>query len=180
MNLPADQAPSTRAIRRLTIAVWALVIALLLNVAAFVSTSLLPVVLAKRISDSLPSVTSSFDYSSKDEFEGFHEWPIEKKIQSASVIAITVYKKEGESLKSIITSIPKQSESTPFNYKVGDEYAPGSRFPRENTLYGDGEVIFFTGSPPVMRLSYTYSKGRIGGAGDLPVEKLGELIRGLK
>jgi hypothetical protein len=180
MNLPADQTPSTQAIRRLTSAVWALVVALLLTIAAQVWTSMLPVVLAKKISDSLPSVMSSFDHSSGDEFAGFHDWPIEKKIRSASVIAITTYRKEGGMLKSIVTSIPKQSQSTTFDYKIGDEYAPESRYPRENTQYGDGAIIFFTGSPPVMRLSYSYSDGRVGGAGDIPVEKLGELIKGQK
>jgi hypothetical protein len=180
MNLPADQNPSTQAIRRLTIAVWALVVTLLLTVAAQVWTSLLPIVLAKKISDSFPSITSSFDYSSKDEFAGFHDWPIEKKIRSASVIAITTYKKEGGMLKSIVTSIPKLSQSMTFDYKVGDEYTPESRYPRENTQYGDGAIIFFTGSPPMMRLSYSYSDGRVSGAGDIPVEKLSELIKGQK
>jgi hypothetical protein len=154
---------------------------LLLNTVALVWTSLLPVALAKRISDSLPNVTSSLDYSFKDEFEGFHDWPIEKKIQSASVIAITTYKKEEDGrLKSIITSIPKQPEGGTFNYKIGDEYVPGGRYPRANTQYGDGDVIFFTGSPPMMRLSYSYAEGRIGGMGELPVEKLNELIKAHK
>jgi hypothetical protein len=61
-----------------------------------------------------------------------------------------------------------------------DEYARGNRFPRENTEYGDGEVIFFTGSPPMMRLSLTYADGRIGGLSDMPVAKFTKLVKASK
>jgi hypothetical protein len=176
MDPVTGQASNTRATQNLTIAIWALVIVVLLNAAATAYSVFLPAALAHRINDLAPSFTSSMDYSPSDAFANFHDWSIEKQVQGASVIAFTKYKNEDGKLKSMIADLPKQNAGTVFNYKVGDEYTPDSRYPRENTQYGEGEVIFFTGSPAMMRFSATYSDGRINGMGDLPMKKLVELI----
>jgi hypothetical protein len=168
MGPSTDQAANTQAVQKLTVAIWALVAVALLNAAAALYASL-PLRLYPFYDGGAPS-------SQHDAFADFNDLPVEKQIQSASVIAITTYKKEDGKLKSIITSIPKLASNIEFNYKVGDEYARASRFPRENTSYGDGEVIFFTGSPAMMRISASYENGRIYGMGDMPIEKLSQLI----
>ena len=172
MESAADLASITPAIRKLTIAVWALVIVASLNLVAMLYRASVP-----RTFPFAGGIISSADFPSGDEFANFHELPLEKQVQSASVIAFTTYKKEDGKLKSVITSIPKQTPGATFNWHVGDEYTPSIRYPRENTTYGEGEVMFFTGSPPMMRYSATYSDGRVSGLGDIPVQKLTEVIQ---
>jgi len=171
MESNTDRDSITPAIRNLTIAVWALVIV--------VSLSLLATLYRAFVPRTFPLVSpgiSSVDYAPSDEFANFHEWPVEKQVQSASVIAFTAYKREDGKLKSIITSIPKQKPGIVFAYKVGDEYTSASRYPREGTTYGEGEVMFFTGSPPMMRYSAGYYEGRVPGLGDIPLRKLTDII----
>lgn len=176
MNQPNEQTPTTRAIRKLTFAVWALVLVSLMSVAATLFNAFFPPMLTKRLTEALPNVLPPFDVSSINEFSDFYTWPLEKKIQSASVIAITTYKQEDGKLKSYISEILKQKPGTTFYYKIGDEYITGTRYVSEHTSYGDGEVIFFTGSPAQMRLSSTYSNDRISGMGDMPLKILRDMI----
>jgi hypothetical protein len=63
---------------------------------------------------------------------------------------------------------------TTFYYEIGDEFPGSSFYPEGRTNYGDGLVIFFTGSPAMMRLSMTYSGDRIRSLGDLPLKLLRE------
>jgi hypothetical protein len=176
MDAESDQARSTRAIRSLSIAVWALVIVLVANVAVslyeqFATWNYPP------YSWQLPSTSSrQVNLSSVDALANFYDWPVDKQIQNSSVIALTAFKQDGQKLKSVIVEILKQQPGTAFPYQVGDEYARGTRYVRENTTYGDGELIFFTGSPATMRYSSTYSEGRLLGMGDMPLRALRETI----
>jgi hypothetical protein len=101
----------------------------------------------------------------------FHELGIDEQIAQASVIALARYEPaaDGEK-KAIIREILKQDPGTEMYYKVGDEYAPASHFVASGTDYGDGVVIFFTGSPAMMMMSMGYSGDRIRGLGDIPIE----------
>jgi hypothetical protein len=165
-----DNSQSDQTIRKLTTAVWAVAIALTLNVLAtlYVGFALSPFGLAET------SLSMSVPY--RDELAGFHEWPVEEKIKAASVVAVTIHTNEDGKIRSIISAIPKQSPGTTFAYHVGDEYMPAGHMPRENTFYGDGEVIFFTGSPARMRYSSSYTDGRIGGFGDMPLDAFVESV----
>lgn len=165
-----DSSQSDQTIRKLTTAVWAVAIALTLNVLAtlYVGFALSPFGSAET------SLSMSVPY--RDELAGFHEWPVEKKIKAASVVAVTIHRNEDGKIKSIISAIPKQLPGTTFHYHVGDEYMPASRMPPENTSFGDGEVIFFTGSPAMMRYSASYTGSRIGGLGDMPLDAFIELV----
>jgi hypothetical protein len=53
-----------------------------------------------------------------------------------------------------------------------DEYSAASYYPKQGTSHGDGIVIFFDGSPAMMRLSMSYSGDRIQSLGDMPLELL--------
>lgn len=159
-------------------AIWAVALALLVNALAIVCGYYAPAFFAHRFAMSLPSDLS--DSISIGEFNDFHDWPIEKQIRTASVIAVSTYERDNGKLKSVVSSILKRAPNTDFHYKVGDEFFPGSRYARENTVYGDGEVMFFTGSPAQFCYSASYSEGRVGGLGDIPFEDLLALIAAQK
>jgi hypothetical protein len=151
----------------------------LLNAAATFVTTLLP--FAHRATEALPSAIPAGETLHVDQFAGFHQWTLEKKIESASVIVMTVHKEENGKLKSIISEILKQGPGVTFYYGIGDEYVHGGRDLEANTFYGDGEVIFFTGSPtPMMRYSATYSNGRCQAFEDMPLQTFREMVAGEK
>ena len=105
----------------------------------------------------------------------FHELNLSEKINNASVIAIASYvKSDNGKMKAIIQEFLKKDKNTEIFYNIGDEYPTSSYYPKENITYGDGVVIFFTGSPAMMQYSTTFEGNRIRGLGDLPVELLRE------
>lgn len=105
----------------------------------------------------------------------FYELPIEEKIEAASVIALARFEPaEDGRKKAVLKEILKKNEGTTFYYDIGDEFGPLSRYPKENAGYGDGIIIFFEGSPAMMRSAMTFSGDRIAGLGDMPLELLRE------
>ena len=165
MTSTAPEQAVIRAVRSLTIAIWVLAVAIFVNA--------LPSIL---VYETLRSSASSISGSSAVDLNNFDELPVEEKIRRASVIAITKYNKEDGKISAVITAIPKRQANVVFNYKIGDDYAKGTHYLRPNVSYGDGEVVFFTGSPATMRLSMTYSDDRIRGLGDIPMQKFLELV----
>ena len=93
------------------------------------------------------------------------------------MIALATYQKSGSTLKCIISEILKHSPDTAFYYKVGDEFRNGSHRVTEGTDYGDGQVLFFTGSPARLEIAVAVHGDRISGMGDMPVSMLREHIR---
>ena len=117
-----------------------------------------------------PKSQSISDYVEK-EGKDFHELTIEEKIQKASVIALAKYEKADDGkMKAIITEFLKKDPNTKIYYKVGDEYASSSYYPKDNYSYGDGLVIFFVGSPAEMRSAMSYHGDRITGLSDIPIK----------
>ena len=103
----------------------------------------------------------------------FHELTLAEQIKQSSVIALAKYETAPDGkMKAVIKEFLKKEPDVTIYYKVGDEYTPSSYYPKKNTSYGDGLVMFFTGSPAMMRMSMSYSGDRIGGLGDLPLELL--------
>ncbi len=78
---------------------------------------------------------------------------------------------------SVISEILKQAPNTAFYYKVGDEFRAGNQQIRENTDYGDGEILFFVGSPAEHCESIPYSGDRLRWMGEIPVSQLRQIIR---
>jgi hypothetical protein len=96
---------------------------------------------------------------------------LEEQIRQASVIALAKYEKSPDGkMKAVIRELLKKESGTTIYYSIGDEYPSSSYYPSENRSYGDGVVIFFTGSPARMGMSMTFTGNRISGMGDLPVE----------
>lgn len=150
---PTDRA--TRKIKRLSVAVWILAILLC-------GTLLVSFVVLRTL-----SITSS---------EFSHLSP-EKQVQSSTVIALATYQKSGSTLKCVISEILKHAPHTEFYYKVGDEFRTGNQRATQGTDYGEGQVLFFTGSPARLEVAVAVHGDRITGMGDMPVSMLRELIR---
>jgi hypothetical protein len=102
--------------------------------------------------------------------------PPEKKVEKASVIALTRWDRSDSTLKCIISEILKQAPNTAFHYRVGDEVRSQQQQIRDNTDYGEGEVLFFTGSPAQLRYAAAIHHERITTFGDMPVSTLRGLI----
>lgn len=101
----------------------------------------------------------------------FHELGLDEKIKRSSVIALARYEPSPDGkMKAIITEFLKKDPNVTIHYSIGDEYPASSYYPKASTSYGDGVIIFFTGSPATMRMSMTYSGDRIHSLGDLPIE----------
>ena len=101
----------------------------------------------------------------------FYELSSDEQIKTASVIILTKYEpvQDGK-VKAVVSQILKKDDNVTFHYKIGDELASSSYYPRENTSYGDGLVVFFTGSPPMQKMSMPYEGDRIRSLGDMPIE----------
>lgn len=117
-----------------------------------------------------PSLSSKYELSDELPIQ-FHEMSLEEQINTASVIAIAKYEMSSDGkMKAIIKEFLKKEPGTTIYYNIGDEYPGSSYYPKVNTMYGDGVVIFFTGSPASMKMSMSYSGNRIHSLGDIPIE----------
>jgi hypothetical protein len=98
---------------------------------------------------------------------------IDDQILHSSVIILAKYKPGADGkVRAVISDILKKEDGTEFYYEIGDEYHDASYYPRDRTDYGDGSVIFFTGSPASIKMSMSYSGDRIRSLGDLPINLL--------
>ena len=117
----------------------------------------------------IPTINNA-QVSKNDEIP-FHKLKLEEQIKKSSVIAIAKYVPSSDGkMKAIIKEFLKKEPGVTIYYKIGDEYSSSSYYPKENTNYGDGVIMFFTGSPATMKMSMTYSGNRIRSLGDIPIE----------
>ena len=101
----------------------------------------------------------------------FRELDLDEQIRKSSVIALAVFEPSSDGrMKAVIKEFLKKESGVTVYYDLGDEHAPSSHFPEASTDYGDGVIIFFTGSPAVMQMSMSYSGDRIRGLADMPLE----------
>lgn len=108
----------------------------------------------------------------------FHELPIDQQIASASVIALLRYEPATDGkMKAVVAEFLKRDPNATFHYDIGDEYGESSFYPVQGTSRGDGQVAFFAGSPPILRLGMSYSGNRVLGLGDMPIDLLREKCR---
>jgi hypothetical protein len=164
---------TSRKLDRLTTAVWVLVAISALHLVVTLYGLWPYITQTSRASTAYapPQVSESID-----RYANFHEWPVEKQIQAASVIALAKHTVEKDQVKTVVAEILKQTPGTTFYYKIGDEW--GTHQPlRPNTSYGEGQVMFFVGSPAQFRFSTSYHRGRITGLGDMPLDLFRKKIR---
>lgn len=89
-------------------------------------------------------------------YNGFHAWPVAKKMAAASVVFVTRPVPSGEAGRDVIAEVIKQDPEARFPYKVGD-MVPESWASRPEPLTSgsssqDGWLIFMVGLSP--RLQY--------------------------
>ena len=134
--------------------------------------------LEQSISKQLSGIEPDYRYSipqnikepSKSE-KPFHELAVEEQIKQASVIALAKYEPAPDGkMNAIIKEFLKKDPGTTIYYNVGDAHPTSSYYPKAKTRYGDGLIIFFTGSPATMKMSMSYSGDRIHSLGDIPLE----------
>ena len=136
---------------------------------------LLPFATTSRVSPPSRSITAFQEHDGEPAPEvseqPFHELPIEEQIAAASVIAVATYEPaEDGRMKAVLKEFLKKDSDVTIYYELGDELPESSYYPKPNTRYGDGVVIFFEGSPAMMRRSMSYSGDRIMTLGDMPMK----------
>lgn len=101
----------------------------------------------------------------------FHDLPVEERIKQSSAIALARYEPGPDGKKrAIIKEFLKRDPGLELYYNIGDEFTMGGYRPKEGEVHGDGQVIFFVGSPARAKLSMSYSGDRIAGLADIPIE----------
>ncbi len=121
------------------------------------------------------ATTLHSDEHFREPAELFPELTLEEQIKNSSVIVLAKYEPSTDGrMKAILKEFLKKESGVTVHYKIGDEYSPSSYYPnpKGRIFHGDGVVIFFTGSPAVMKMSMTYSGNRIDALGDMPLELL--------
>ncbi len=182
----ADAEQLAKALRGLTHAMWAIAIAIIALVIMSALPRIAPEYYFRTVSDAAttalegprpeppsdgPRVSTQFEYPD------FHKLPIDEQVKVASVIALGRYEQgDGSKLRAIITEILKKTPGTTFHYEVGQEVPNASLPIRPNTNYGDGALMFFAGSPAMMRQSFAVSNGRISALGDMPLDRIREMV----
>jgi hypothetical protein len=167
-----------KAIRNLTVAVWCVCILVTTWLALTLWTLLAPSAFVRgpipdtgRVSEYQSTAKSSI----RDDSD-FHGLPPEEKIRRSSVVLIVEHREEKERIKAIVKEILKKTPNTHLYYNIGDEYTELSHIRSGDEIYGDGQVVFLVGNPAEMRSSYSFTGGRIGGLGQMPLAKLRELV----
>ena len=112
----------------------------------------------------------------KEELSDFDQRIVESTIQSASVIALTKWERSRCTLRCVVTDILKQAPGSAFYYKVGDEISDLDEQVASNVSRGDGQVLFYTGSPARLEQTATYYGDRIAGFAGIPISNLREIV----
>ncbi|MEM1143656.1 MAG: hypothetical protein AAGI88_13835 [Pseudomonadota bacterium] len=101
---------------------------------------------------------------------GFFDQTVEEQIASSTVIALTRYVDGPEGKISVLDAILKRTPGTDFYYEVGGEFPSSDYFDEPiETWHGDGQVVFLSGSPAMIRASMSYRGERIRSLGDMPL-----------
>jgi hypothetical protein len=172
---PSQADPLVRALKRLTLAIWALVVVSAVYVGIYLS-EYIPFVSSPAQLTSGQVTASGPPPAVVSNFEQLHGLPPEEMVKRATVITISKYEVDGARGKCVLTEILKQKPGVKFYYKIGDEFQRCSFDPKEDASYGDGQVTFFVGNPAEMRFAASFFGDRISGLADMPMADLRALI----
>jgi hypothetical protein len=179
-NLDPDRL--ARAIKRLTTAVWCLFAVVLAQLSFYVASYAWSMRRARErmtICSSLGSSVPRTIPMPTPEI-ALHELPPDQMVARSSVILLTTYQEEKDKYKAVVSEILKKDPNTVLYYSVGDEFPELSFHKEPGVRCGEGQVVFMVGSPASMRSSYSFSGGRLGGLGDMPMTILRQMIKGPK
>jgi hypothetical protein len=169
-----------RAIKTLTVAVWCLCGLMVLQLGFYGWSYFQSMRWARQATTTSFTSRSSSSKTPRPEpidEKPFHEMPPEEMVARSSVILLTSYQDDGNRNKAVVAEILKQDPDVTLYYSVGDEYPMLSFEKQKDMTCGDGNVVFMAGSPASMRSSYSFTNGRIGGLGDMPLAKLRVMIK---
>ncbi|WP_448254120.1 hypothetical protein [Ottowia oryzae] len=117
-------------------------------------------------------------------YNGFDEWPTERKVAEASAIIVTQQQGEGKDARDVIAEVIKHAPGVEFHYQTGDVYDFGWRRSERAGALAEAvtprhQIVFFVGSPARMNyaVSYDADSGRCSSLGGIQVEQLRELAR---
>jgi hypothetical protein len=174
----------TKAIRALTVAVWCLCLLVVGQLALYGWSYVRSVRWSRQAMTTTefpkwsgPPTPSRSGPDELSELNRFHELPPEEMVSHASVILLTTYQDDGKRNKAVVAEVLKQNPEVTVYYSVGDEYPMLSFDKKKDVSCGDGQVVFMVGSPAMMASSYSFTGGRIGGLGDMPLVKLREMVK---
>src|SRR4051812_34469841 len=106
---------ASRAVHRLTIAIWALTAVMFCQMVLTFTAFVVPRFLTHRLNkSSFGSSANSSRMADEEQYNDFHDWPLARQIKAASVIALTKYEKDGDHYKCLIAEILKQQPNTEF------------------------------------------------------------------
>jgi hypothetical protein len=108
--------------------------------------------------------------------DDFYTWPVERQVAASTVIARGEWRIEGDEYKCIIAEIIKRDPGVSFDYNVGDEFRKGNQRAMPHTTYGEGQVLFFGGSPPTLRFITAVDRGRLVGLGETTLDALRAVV----
>ena len=175
----ADLTALVRAVRRLTLVVWCLIV-LLVVMYAVPWVSYLRFRIADGPSGPTAASGSSPALASEPEFDNdFHERPPEEKVRRATVILVTQIQREPGKHKEVIREIVKHAPNVRFYYEVGDEYERISHAPAPDCTdcEGQGQVVFLIGNPALMASSFSYRNDRIESMGGMSLADLRQMAQ---
>jgi len=112
----------------------------------------------------------------KEELDDVDRRIVESTVQSASVIALAKWERSRCTLRCVVTDILKQAPGSAFHYKVGDEISDLDEEVASDLNYGDGQVLFYTGSPARLEQTATYYGDRIAGLAGILISNLREIV----
>lgn len=161
------------ALRRLTKAVWALVVVF----AAFVVLYAAGMFLSTPSGDLAPQTSRHESIDIPIEARDFLDAPIEEKIRESTVIVLARHQSDGSHLRCSVSEILKHAPGIEFNFKVGDDLQWCDHDIEPDTTYGDGQIIFFQGNPARPRFSTTFEGDRLNDMGGTPIELIRDMIK---
>src|ERR1700721_1850968 len=112
MTSPAAPEPVSRSINRLTVAVYILATVTLVNAAILISEIALFTWRGTPLAVSFSPKNVVESQQTLDDYNGFQDWPVDKQIKAASVVALATWKHEDGRVKCIISEFLKQDPAT--------------------------------------------------------------------
>lgn len=174
MEAPAQLDGMAKSIRSLTVAVWFLAA---VNLALLVLVGV-AYVLPSRLKN--PAGDGAGAEASSSSFESWEGLPFEEKVKRSTVVLITENRREGGLIRAYIKEELKRKPGTVFQYGVGTEYPALSVVPKENTSYGDGSLVFLSGSPASNQSSVSIFGGYVPALENMSLERVRQVVAASK
>jgi hypothetical protein len=160
-KLSDEPAELVRSVRRLTRAVWCLIIVSGLVLTGVLYFGLLPLALIGfNAFSSTHSGSSSSDYA---KFAGFGEWSIERRVRESAMVVRADHSIESGRLIVRVAEVLRSATTKQHRFAVGLETTDSGRLVESGADYGEGQIMFIVdvGSGLVPIRTEIYRQGRL-------------------